>query len=597
MQKRACLILILLAWAGSAFAQSASVVKEVIVRGNVRINQTAILAAMRTQAGKPFVQADLRTDEENVLNLGFFRDVKILSRAVSDTETEVIVEVSEYPLVKEIRVVGNSVIATEDILAIVAQYQSVENVWNNRNARPINEGITRLYQEKGYFVQLEQIGPTRESPETLTISIIEPTVNEIRLVGLNRTKERTVRRIMKTRPGSIFSIDGWRRDIEELYYTYWFDEIKPEQSPAEKPGQFNLTLTFKEARTAQINAGVALDPQSRIVGTLSFNDTNFLGNGQGVGIQLSQATVGGGPSAEFAYNNRFYDARDTALSFQIYSKVVYNFSGNGLFGQSGSTTDDEFNERRTGASLSFTRPIDEKFRATLGLAARNSKTINLRSTGVQNYIQQDGDLLQLQMGLEYNTSRPTGEPYVGQRASIIFEPGYSNITKIGGNVAGFNYLLGRSNFMRTTIEYKQYWSRQLPADAPFDTPRPVLAFRARYGHVTGKVPFFEQLFVGGSDSLRGYSNQRFWGNNSVLATLEYRYPIQKSFNLVGFVDYGGAWGGYGELNDFKQTARPRLKLGYGLGVAFRTPLGPIRIDFAFNQEGGSRTHFLFGTSF
>ena len=597
MTKRICVLLALLSMTAISLAQTTTlVVKEIVIRGNIRINESAILAAMRTQVGKPLVQADLRTDEENILNLGFFADVKILNRNVSDTEAEVIVEVEEYPMVREIRIVGNTVISTDEIMAIVTSYQQVGNVWNNRNARPINDEIIAKYRDKGYFVQLIRPGPLPESPETLSISIIEPTVNQITLVGLNRTQERTVRRLMKTKPGGLYSRNTLRGDTEELYYTYWFDEVRPEEVPTEKPGVFDIVLNFKEARTAQINAGVALDAQSRIVGTLSFNDTNFMGTGQSVGVQLSQATVGGGPSGEFAYTNRFYDAKDTTLNFQIFSKVIYNFTGNGLFGNGGDV-DNEFNERRTGFGLSFTRPVAEKYRVTVGLSARNSKTINLRNTGANDYIQQDGDLVQLQLGADYDTRRPTGDPRQGENVRLVIEPGYSNITRIGGASSGFDYLLGRSNFTRTTLEVRKYWSRRIPEDAPIDTQVPVIAFRAKYGHVTGRVPFFEQLFVGGSDSLRGYPNQRFWGNNSFLATAEYRHPIQKSFNLVGFVDFGGAWGGYGNLNNFEQSRGPKMKMGYGLGVAFRTPLGPIRIDFAFNSEGGSRTHFIFGTTF
>jgi len=597
LQKKICVLLTLICLTAVSLAQTTNlVVKEIVVRGNIRINQSAILAAMRTQVGKPLIPEDLRTDEENILNLGFFADVKILNRNVSDTEAEVVVEVEEYPLVREIRIVGNTVIPTEELMAIVTNYQQVGNVWNNRNARPINDEIIAKYRDKGYFVQLVRPGPLPESPETLSIQIIEPTVNQITLVGLNRTQERTVRRLMKTRPGGLYSRDTLRRDTEELYYTYWFEEVRPEEVPTERPGVFDITLNFKEARTAQINAGVALDAQSRLVGTLSFNDTNFMGTGQSVGVQLSQATVGGGPSAEFAYTNRFYDSKDTVLNFQVFSKVVYNFTGNGVFGDGGDV-DDSFNERRTGFGVSFTRPVAEKYRFTLGLTGRNARTIDLRTTGSNNYIQQDGDLVQLQVGAEYDTRRPTGDPRQGENIRLLVEPGYSDISRIGGGASGFDYLLGRSNFVRTTIEVRKYWSRRIPDDAPIDTQVPVVAFRARYGHVVGRVPFFEQLFVGGSDSLRGYANQRFWGNNSFLATAEYRYPVQKSFSIVGFADWGGAWGGYGNLNNFEQSRTPNLKLGYGLGVAFRTPLGPIRIDFAFNSEGGTRTHFVFGTTF
>jgi outer membrane protein insertion porin family len=179
----------------------------------------------------------------------------------------------------------------------------------------------------------------------------------------------------------------------------------------------------------------------------------------------------------------------------------------------------------------------------------------------------------------------------------MVEPGYSNITKVGGSVAGNTDVIGANNFVRSTVEYRQYWSRSLKEGEPFDKPRPVLATRLRYGTISGTVPFFEQFFIGGSQSLRGYDNQRFWGSQSFLGSLEYRYPIQRSFNLVGFVDYGGAWNGYGRLRDFTQSNSAKLFLGYGVGAAFRTPLGPIRIDFGFNESGSSKLHFSFGTPF
>ena len=117
------------------------------------------------------------------------------------------------------------------------------------------------------------------------------------------------------------------------------------------------------------------------------------------------------------------------------------------------------------------------------------------------------------------------------------------------------------------------------------------------GTVAGTVPFFEQYFAGGNDSVRGYNEDRFWGRYMLVGTLEYRKPIQEQFSLVGFMDYGGAWGGYAGIKDFEQTSDAAFHYGYGLGLRFRTPLGPIRLDYAFNDKGGSRAHFMIGTSF
>ena len=80
-------------------------------------------------------------------------------------------------------------------------------------------------------------------------------------------------------------------------------------------------------------------------------------------------------------------------------------------------------------------------------------------------------------------------------------------------------------------------------------------------------------------------------------TLEYRHPIQKSFNLIGFLDYGGAWGGYGAVNDYTQDTKFRLHVGFGPGLSFKTQFGLIRVDLGFNEQGKSQPDFLIGNSF
>ncbi|MCU0315045.1 MAG: BamA/TamA family outer membrane protein [Fimbriimonadaceae bacterium] len=595
-----------------AIASANSTIRSIVVRGNQEVSEAAILAAMRTKQGAPLVPEDLRRDEESIRRLGFFRAVSILTRQATETEVELFVEVSEFPLIKELRITGNTAISTEDLEKLILPIQELGKIWNSRNAAPIRDAIGGAYEKRGFFVQFSgEVEPDSQGDGTLLIRIVEPTVESITLTGLSRTKPETVKRIMRTKPGQAFSITDWRRDMEDLGVTYWFREIKPSREDGDTPGGFKLNLEFTEERTGIFNAGIALDPQSRLVGFLSYNDTNWQGLGQSTGLQLSQATAGGGPSAELAFGNRFYDSKNTQFSARVFSKVIYNFTGGNQFFGGGTTTEEEFNERRTGFTVSFNRPVGQNYRATVGLNARNARTINLRTSANNNnnFIQQDGDLVTLQVGAEYDTSRPAAEPFNGQNFSLLLEPGYSNITRVGGGVGGSQGLLGSNLFLRSTVEYRQYWSkdpaRRMTRDNRMQTPeevallpRPVFAFRARYVNITGNVPFFEQSFVGGADSLRGYDNQRFWGNQSILATAEYRFPLQANFSLIGFADYGGAWGGYGNFSNFTQSSSPNLKLGYGAGLAFRVPgLGAIRIDFAFNQEGGSRTHFVFGAPF
>lgn len=344
--------------------------------------------------------------------------------------------------------------------------------------------------------------------------------------------------------------------------------------------------------------GVSVDPRSSVAGFVRLSDSNFKGTGQTVGASIQQATTGGGLSVDLDYANPFWDQRDTAFNMSLYSRVVYRFQGTAFGGASTPTDNNRYIERRTGTTFGFTRPVQQDVTAGISTRLERIKTSNLGTTATTGFIQQDGDVGVLTFSLLKNRRDTDIDPSRGDWARISFEPGYSNITEIAGDAAEQS-LLGSNFFNKVNFEYRAYFS---PGQKPrtvrdLDSPRRVIAFRAKAGTIQGKVPFFEQYFAGGSESVRGYAEDRFWGKRTFLSTLEYRLPIQKSFGIVTFVDYGGAWGGYGTVNSYTQSYDASFHLGYGAGISVRTPLGPIRLDFGFDNHGKARTHFLIGTSF
>jgi len=111
-----------------------------------------------------------------------------------------------------------------------------------------------------------------------------------------------------------------------------------------------------------------------------------------------------------------------------------------------------------------------------------------------------------------------------------------------------------------------------------------------------------QLFrAGGDDSVRGYAyrslgplNDGVVGSGSSLATgsIELARPIMASMpSLWGamFVDAGNAANDFGSLKPV---------LGYGVGVRWRSPVGPLRLDLAWGQAVRKlRLHFSVGIAF
>ena len=354
-------------------------------------------------------------------------------------------------------------------------------------------------------------------------------------------------------------------------------------------GQVDLTLDLKEARTGTFNVGLQLDPQNALAGIVRYSQANVGGTGQSFGVNLLQSTQGVGPSLDLDYTNPFIDNKDTTFRASLYSRVQFRFQG-GLFGTGNNTSftrDDQYYERRTGTSFGFSRPLRDNLIVGLSLRAEDVRTNGLKArvdsdgNPVNNFIQQDGKVVVATAAATRDGRDIAINPSRGSWAQFTFEPGFSDIDRVGG-VTSDASILGPNVFAKTAIEYRRYFTNQAARGFKLDEPRRVLAFRFRAGTILGQVPFFEQYFAGGAQSVRGYQEDRFWGRSTLILTSEYRYPIQKSLSLIGFVDYGGAWGGYGSVNGFTQKSDFDLHLGFGPGVSFNAgPLGNIQLYLGF----------------
>jgi len=118
----------------------------------------------------------------------------------------------------------------------------------------------------------------------------------------------------------------------------------------------------------------------------------------------------------------------------------------------------------------------------------------------------------------------------------------------------------------------------------------VLALRLMGGIADTTLPDYEKFSVGGVNTLRGYDLSEFEGEKMLVFNAEYRWDIAESTQLVVFGDAGYAW----VLDD--PILFDDIKFGYGVGLRFDTPLGPIRLDYGLGEEGG-QTYFSIGQTF
>ena len=97
-----------------------------------------------------------------------------------------------------------------------------------------------------------------------------------------------------------------------------------------------------------------------------------------------------------------------------------------------------------------------------------------------------------------------------------------------------------------------------------------------------QLPPAERFFTGGDNSIRGYDFQELGPVNDKgdviggaylgVVSLEVEKYLTDNWGIAGFVDTGNAFGGPGSSTG--------LKTGVGLGLRWRSPVGPVRIDLA-----------------
>jgi outer membrane protein insertion porin family/translocation and assembly module TamA len=135
----------------------------------------------------------------------------------------------------------------------------------------------------------------------------------------------------------------------------------------------------------------------------------------------------------------------------------------------------------------------------------------------------------------------------------------------------------------------------------------VLAAKFKWGGIqplenTEFIPIFKRFFSGGPESVRGYPYQKLGplnqdgyptgGMTLVEGSLEWRFPIRKSFEGVLFADVGNVY-----LRSF-EVVWSSLRYTAGCGVRYLTLVGPLRLDFGYqlnppDQDFFNRYQFYF----
>ena len=120
---------------------------KIEIKGNRKIEASAILQQIKSKAGKPFWEADISADIKTIFKMGFFLDVT--ADAISTPEgKEVTFTVQEKGLISDIRINGNKALSKGDIQEVLTI--KVKQNLNQEKIKADVEKIKNLYETKGY---------------------------------------------------------------------------------------------------------------------------------------------------------------------------------------------------------------------------------------------------------------------------------------------------------------------------------------------------------------------------------------------------------------------------------------------------------------
>ena len=586
---------------------------EFIITGNKTLVKDAIIALSRHQIGDPCNDQVLSEIKANLSQTGYFGTQHNLDnpedwvRVQAEDENpptgkcKVVIRVDENDPIKDFSITGSGPVKIEEIQNLV--HAKKGGVYNYIQFQRDAEEIMRLYNGKGYVATLGE-GAGMDDKGVLTIPITVVRVAEIRLVKNRKTQRNVVLRELKTKVGGFYSRDVWQQDRIRLLNLDLFEEVIPGEEII-APGEIRLTFSLPEKRTGSISVGAGYSSRQQLIGRAEVSETNFRGRGEAVNLLWETGSVSGKSSIELGFTEPYLDRRHTSLSVQFYDKTIYRFANsltnNVATGGTTTTSDKRYNEQRVGSTLTIGRPIGSNVRASLSGRAENVRTDPLDLSGINASIIQDGPIYSVASSILHDSRDLILDPVKGGYQTFNLMVGQANLkppTSISGQTVNGG-VYGNHSFAKSSVEARQFFNLQKARrrDKP-DEEKTSLALRMLVGASNGTLPFFEQYFVGGAETLRGYREDRFWGRYLMLGSAELRQPLARGLKGVLFSDLGDAWGGaYQGVNiqGFNQGGfHPHLSVGMGIRV--RTPLGPIRLDYGYGDEGG-RTHFSIGNVF
>lgn len=541
-------------------------VVDTIFDGTSKATEGTAKAAISMKAGDMFTVKGLDADREKIYNTGYFYDIYPTFEKVPEGVI-ITYHVLENPVLKGVNITGNTVESSDTLNSFVTL--KTGEILNSRELNKAVMAIQEQYRRDGYILaKITDMNIDKNG--ILNLKVNEGILEGYKVKGNTKTKERVILREMRQKPGEPFNSKLARRSMQRVYNLGFFEDVNIKMNPGVDPNAVVMELDVTEKRTGSFGIGAGYSSEDGVIGMVSIGDTNFRGTGDA--ISLTYETSGDDTDAHgytFSYRRPWLDSKETVGTFRIYNRT-YEYDDYDTSGDLKET----YMRKYSGGEIVFGRPVSEY--STNYVTLRNRKDSYVRHVDDGNMGDRSTDAYKQWRDDNFGTTRSVTFEHVTDTRDNVYNPMSGSRLSLSGEFAGFG---GDFDFQKYTVDGQRYIRAGRSQ---------VWALRARYGIGNGDISEFNQYRIGGQGSLRGYREDQFRGDREFLGTLEYRFPIIKKVQGALFTDWGGAW-------DSGLTP-DNMHGSVGVGIALTTPIGPLRFDYGWGDDGG-RVHFSVGSTF
>lgn len=505
-----------------------------------------------------------------------------VNREDKEIYVDIRIEEGEQYRLSSISVQGDDTYSREELLKVVKSQKG--EIYNATQVREDALAISELYSEKG-FAYADALPQTRLDDENKTVDV-EFTVNpgrkvyvgKIDIYGNIRTQDNVIRREFRLKEGELFNSKKLKRTKQRINNLGFFEDVKIDTHRGETPEQVDLTTTVTERPTGSLTFGAGFSSVEKVIFNASIAQNNLFGTGRSLNLSTNISARRTNFDLNFT-DPRIFDS-DVSFGVDLFNRRSNFFS---------------FDSQSTGAGLRLGKNLSET--DWMGLGYRFER-VQISDVPLAN-----------QTAFLRNGTRTTSR--IGPTFIRDTRDNFLNPTQGMRHVVRFEFagsVLGGADFYKAS--YEASWYKPLIGKL-------VLALHGEIQYAKGysgePLPIFEHYFMGGANSLRGFTirqvgpkdqnNNPLGGDQSLLFNVELQYPITKEFRIFAFYDRGNVYGtGFDTRTTSKNIDFLKMRESVGGGVRFLSPFGPISLAYgikldAVPGDSNAEFHFSAGNAF